>query len=99
MMSVRYLEGFCDWITIFIEAVDIEASLTILSDRYVIIDSYSSISAINLYNLSNFLGDKVYSITSFSIREKPEVTIVRLFYIDGSLSGGWNETGTVGVSQ
>ena len=98
-MCFSYFESFLSWISVLIEAVDIEASLTILSDRYVIIDSYSSISAINLYNLSNFLGDKVYSITSFSIREKPEVTIVRLFYIDGSLSGGWNETGTVGVSQ
>ena len=98
-MCFSYFESFLSWISVLIEAVDIETSLTILSDRYVIIDSYSSISAINLYNLSNFLGDKVYSITSFSIREKPEVTIVRLFYVDGSLSGGWNETGTVGVSQ
>ena len=92
MMSVRYLEGFCNWITVFIEAVDIETGLTVFSDRYVIIDSYGFISAVNLYFLSNFLGDKIYGITGFSIGEKSEVTIVRFLDIDGSLSGGRNKT-------
>ena len=94
-MRGSYFECFLCWIAVLIEAVDIETSLTILSNRYVIIDSYGFISAINLYYLFNFLDDNINGITSFSIREKSEVTIIRLFYVDDSLSGGGNKTGTI----
>ena len=75
-MSFSYFESFLCWIAVLIEAVDIETSLTIFSDWYVIIDGCSFISAINLYYLLNFLGDKINGITSFSIRKKSEVTII-----------------------
>ena len=82
-------------VTVFIEAVDKETSLTILSDRYVIVDSYGFISAINFYFLSNFFGDKIYGITSFSVGEKFDAATICLFYVDSSLSRGRNKTGFV----
>ena len=94
-MCFGYFESFLNWVTVFIEAVDIETSLTVFSDWRKNILIYVFSSTFNLYFLFDFLIDEINSITSFSVGEKSEVTIVRLFYVDGSLIRGRNKTRTV----
>ena len=97
-MCFSYFESFLNWVTVFIEAVDIETSLTVFSDWRKNFLIYVFSSTFNLYFLFNFLIDEINSITGFSVGEEPEVTIVRLFYVDGSLIRGRNKTRTIGVS-
>ena len=94
-MRFSYFESFLNWFTVFIEAVDIETSLTVFSDWRKNFLIYVFSSTFNLYFLFNFLIDEINSITSFSVGEESEVTIVRLFYVDCSLSGGRDKTGTI----
>ena len=80
-------------------AIDIETSLTVFSYWGENLLGYSCCSASFISYLStDFFNDDIDGITSFSIGEKFDGAIVRLFYINGSLSGGRNKTGIIGVS-
>ena len=97
-MCFSCFESFPSWLAVFIEAVDIETSLTVFSDWSKNFLIYVFSSTFNLCFLFNFLGDDIDGITGFSVGEKFDGAIVRLFYINGSLSGGRNKTGVIGVS-
>ena len=95
-MCFSYFESFLNWVTVFIEAVDIETSLTVLSNWSKNLLGYSSCSTSAIfYFLANFFS----GLMSFYKREKSEVTIVRLFYIYGSVIRSGYKTGTIFIGK